>query len=245
MKKIVMPYVGFVMLIFAVASAPALAQDDAGKGEEWLLQQISNSLGQDTKIDYILQQLRKTFQFSDVDGGGVSARDYVLAEQIEQARARSEMLKRWAEWDLDNDGKVTRAELELYFGRQSRQAINGPGGVSLLPTKEQSSEILTKLTEEGLGWDLNHDGVITLAEVRQAANDAWGKRYSTYSYTNRLVPLSLDTNNDKTVSLAEFEAAARQLLNSIDRNGDGKISAEEATSLRERMNATRKRLPIE
>ena len=247
MKNIIMPWILLVILTFSAAPAPALAQDEASKGEEWLLQQISNSLGQDTKIDSILQQLRRTFYASDVDGGGVSARDYALIEQIEQARARSEMFKRWAEWDLDNDGKVTRAELELYFGRQARQALSAPGGLPLFPTKEQSAEILTKLTEDALAWDFNHDGAITLAEIRQAANEAWAKRSNnTYSYASRqLVPLSLDSNNDKTVSLAEFEAAARLLLNSIDRNGDGKISADEAASLRDQLNTMRKRRPIE
>lgn len=233
----------FIFLVLACVVAPASvsAQADSGNGEEWLLLQISGSLRQDAKVDAVLQQLRSIFIYSDFDRGGVSARDYALAEQVEQANPRSDMLKRWGQRDLDNDGKVTRVELELYFGRQSRQAITGQGGVSLLPTKEQSTEILAKLTSDALAWDLDHDGTITLAEVRQAASDAWAKRPSKDSDSKRrLVPLSLDANNDKTVSLAEFETAVRRVLDTIDRNGDGKISADEMTSLQERMSAIKK-----
>jgi len=231
----------FLILACVVAPVSVSAQAAPDSGEEWLLLQISGSLRQDAKVDAVLQQLRSIFIYSDFDGGGVGARDYALAEQIAQANPRSDMLKRWGQWDLDNDGKVTRVELELYFGRQSRQAITGQGGVSLLPTKEQSAEILAKLTGNALVWDLDHDGTITLAEVRQTANDEWTKRPSKDSDSKRrLVPLSLDANNDKTVSLAEFETATRRLLGIIDRDGDGEISADEATSLRERVNTIQK-----
>ena len=233
-----------VLIILTCVISPALvsAQADPDKGEEWLVIQLGGPLmAQDAKVETVLQQISSIFINSDVDDGGICARDYVLAEQVEQARERSGMLMRWGQWDLDNDGKVTRNELELYFNRQSRQAITGHGGVFLLPTKAQSFEMLAKLTGDALAWDFDHDGTITLAEISQAANDAWSKRQSTNSDRNRrLVPLSLDANNDKTVSLDEFETAARRVLDSIDRNGDGKISTDEATSLRERVNAIQK-----
>jgi len=236
----------FVLLILVcfVTPAPVAAQNGTDAGEEWLLLQISSySLGQDTKVDTLLRLLGRVFSQSDVDGGGVNAQDYVLAAQIDQARALSEILKRWAQWDLNRDEKVTRAELEQYFSQQSRQNIRGHGGVDLSPTKEQSAEMLAKLTGNALAWDLDHDGTITLAEVRQAASNEWAKRHpNTDSYFKQrlLVPLSLDANNDKTVSLAEFEAAVRRLLDTIDRDGDGKISGDETTNLRERANTIKK-----
>lgn len=234
----------FLVITCVVVPGPVLAQGDAGGGDEWLLLQISSySQGQDTKVDTVLRLLRRIFVQSDVDGGGVSARDYVLAEQIEQAQALSEMLKRWGQWDLDGDGKVTRAELAQYFSRQSRQDIAGQGGVSLVPTKEQSAEMLAKLVGDALVWDLDHEGTITLAEVRQAAREAWAKRYprTDSDFKRRqLVPLSLDANNDKTVSAAEFEAAVRRVLDDIDRNGDGKIDADEMSALRERVKVIQK-----
>jgi Ca2+-binding EF-hand superfamily protein len=232
----------YLVLAGVVAPGSVTAQVEPEKGDDWLVLQISGPLMRhNATVDTALQQLRSIFIKSDFDGGGVSARDYVLAEQVDQANLRSDMLKRWGKWDLDNDGEVTRAELELYFSQQSRQAFAGPGGVSLLPTKEQSTEILAKLTGDELVWDFDHDGTITLAEVRQAAGETWAKRHSTYNDSKRrLVPLSLDTDNDNTVNFAEFDAAVRLLLDTIDRNGDGKISADEGTSLRERVSAINK-----
>ncbi len=228
---------GLLMIMATVASAPTSARSDsAASGEDWLLLQLSHNVQKDTKVDLLRQRLRTIFRNSDIDGNGVSARDYELAQQIKQAQRRAEMLRRWGRWDLNNDGKVTRAEIELFFTPQTRLPLSGHG-VPLEPTPEQSAAMLAKLTTEALAWDRDNDGTITFAEVREAASDS-AARYRSGSSPD-LVPLSLDNDHDGTISFAEFDAATQQVLAAIDQDGNGTISAEEATAFRAREKAIR------
>lgn len=225
-----------ITLCFVAPFQASAAQENLITGDDWLLIQIAGLAPQDgTKVTALLQQLQQNFLYLDVDGGGVSARDYELAEQIARAQRRTETIKRWAQWDLDNDGKVTRAELELYWGRQARQLIRSESNVLLMPTPEQSVQRLAKLTDEALALDLDGDGIITFAEVRKTADDSAHKSLSVESpLKSKKLPESLDSKKDGAISLKEFETVARKVLGIIDSNGDGIISADERKTLNER-----------
>lgn len=230
----------FFIVLLAVSPLSASAQSESTSGNDWLLLQMSGVLREGSGIDPVIRRLHAVFYKNDIDGGGVSARDYELAQQMKEAEKRSGMLKHWGTFDLDNDGKVTRAEIEIYYGRQARQPITGPEHIQIVPTDEQVALILEKFTKKELAWDLDGDGIITSAEVQKIAADEaeQGRRHDRSEQFDR-IPLSLDLNHDDSVTLEELEAAIRLTFGFLDRDGNGKMDVGDMEILHERVKELR------
>lgn len=137
--------------------------------------------------------------------------------------------------DTDHDGKLTSLE---YLPSQSDPAANKP---------EETVQRLMSLDKNGDGTltkdevpdrlqglftrtDTNHDGKLTPDEIRASASTQAGPhgRPQQSGEATRMDPVlnAIDTNHDGIISKDEI-AAAPTPLKSLDKDGDGQLSAAE------------------
>jgi Ca2+-binding EF-hand superfamily protein len=135
------------------------------------------------------------------------------------------LIKDWLEQDLNGDGIVTRAELERYFFRRA-----------WTPNSSNTS----KLIGYELKSDRNKDDVVEFDEALSYAKEIVAKRSPPASQSSPNIVLQLDENADGTVSFDEFDAAVGTAFARIDKDGDGKIAADEIAAYRKNMAKLRK-----
>jgi EF hand len=223
-----------IRVLFAIAAvlgispcSTAVADENPSEmGDAWLRSRLGG-FGANQKVDQLRQMLRGAFFMSDVDGGGVSAKDYELAEMIDKAQQRAGRINQSLMRDLDGDGVVTRAEIETVLLRQAHQQINA-SGVMVEPTPEQTKTILDRLVFDALRIDANKDGKLTLQEMsaepeEQIRRNPWYGR-------QQMVPMALDTDKNGTVTIQEYDAAVDRIIVELDLNKDAAISVEEAAN---------------
>ena len=95
------------LLGFGVVPAAQAQNAKADLGEAWIRARIGQ--GRDQKTDELRQQLHMQFYNSDIDGGGVSAKDYELAEIMDKAQQRASRIMQALTRDLDGDGAIEAA----------------------------------------------------------------------------------------------------------------------------------------
>src|SRR6185369_5733135 len=81
----------------------------------------------------------------------------------------------------------------------------------------------------------------TAAEIEQEAQKQAQQTSISWQqgFASQLVPMTLDSNGDGAVSLAEYEAAVREQFDAIDQDRDGRISADETAAVSKRLNEAR------
>jgi Ca2+-binding EF-hand superfamily protein len=137
--------------------------------------------------------------------------------------------------DTDHDGQLTSLE---YLPSQSDPAANKPDETvqRLMALDKNGDGVLTKdeVPERLQGLfartDTNHDGKLTPDEIRASASTQAGPngRAQRTGEATRMDPVldALDTNHDGIISKTEI-AAAPASLKSLDKDGDGELSAAE------------------
>jgi EF hand len=134
----------------------------------------------------------------------------------------------FARLDANHDGSVTREERRA--GHMDRGGRRGGGHRGMERADANSDgnisreEFLAGPTRHFERVDANHDGVITAAERPQRREHAEGAR--------RERPADPDTNNDGSLSQAEFNAAGVTLFDRLDANHDGSVTRAEADAAR-------------
>lgn len=231
---------GFTVLYAGGALADDVARADA---DELLLGELGIHLHDErgASVAHVVDMRRQRFLQLDVTGEGVSEKSMQLLEQIDQARARSQKIAAVLAHDLDGDGVVTRAEVEAVLGRMARQPLRS-GGAQVMPTPEQTRDILHKLVDKVMEADVDRDGRITADEMRAVAAKELAVAPQFQRSARRQIPLGLDADGDGKVTLAEYEASVRRVLSSIDTDGDGTIGPAEASAAKARIEAARQAL---
>jgi Ca2+-binding EF-hand superfamily protein len=137
--------------------------------------------------------------------------------------------------DADHDGQLTSLE---YLPSQSDPAANKPDETvqRLMSLDKNGDGTLTKdeVPERLQGLfartDTNHDGKLTSDEIRASASTQAGPngRPQRSGEATRMDPVlnAIDTNHDGVLSPAEIVAAPTN-LKSLDKDGDGQLSAAE------------------
>lgn len=206
-------------------------------GDDWLLAHVH--VGHRTQdVARIEEQLMRLFLNTDVDGGGVSEKDYELADQVQAARKRSTKTSKMLAWDLNGDQSVSRAELDIVLGHKARQPIRA-NGMALLPSDAQIKKMQRELISKALKQDLNADGQITIDEMGQEPKGMRVRSAIARNARNR-VPLTLDSNGDRVVTLDEFKTAVARVIGQIDQDSNGEISADEAAKVKARIQSAKR-----
>lgn len=206
-------------LLLCLAGPPAWAE---GAGEDWIRRHLL--LDEGTSWEQVEGRMRVLFLATDVNGGGVTALDHDLARRGVRARFRAGRIANWSRYDLDGDGQVTRVELTVAARNEARIAVSRATGA--LPTREQVAEVLEELVTDHMEPDSNADGVVSFAEILDAANRVAEQAAEREGWDD-LVPLGLDADGDGTVTLDEYTRAVRSAFDGVDRDGDGLVSLTE------------------
>jgi hypothetical protein len=212
----------------------------ARASSEWIVARMGGSLRADVTWVEVRSQMLTAFYASNPDDRGVTMQGIDNLRKITAAQRRSQVIAQILIYDLDGNGNVTKEEITAAMEPRARQMINA-NGVQLEPSLQQVSLQLEKLVADALKPDVDRDAVITSAEIEQEAKrqaeqatSGWQQRAS-----SQFVPMTLDTNGDGAVSLAEYEAAVREQFDAVDRDRDGRISAAEAADFGKRLNEAR------
>lgn len=215
------------LLACAVLAGPASAEDQPRlTAEGWVSIHIQRFVKAGTSISEVRDRMQRQFWSADLDGGGVSDADDLLKEQMSRAAARGNLVAKWLAWDLNADGQVTRSEIEAISIPKARKPMTSNNMV-ILPTQEQTSQVLQKLVAKALKQDKDGDGVITFAEALAHANESLAKGRGTSQARRGAISYALDLNDDGTVSKDEYWEVLNRVLGTIDEDADGEISAQE------------------
>lgn len=160
--------------------------------------------------------------------------------------------------DANGDGVVTRAEAQDAATRMfTKMDVNKDGKLDATDRAAHMAERQDKrfaaMDTDGNGsisraeWDAhNADRHEKRAERHKEQGDAAGKdgmrghrgKGGHHGMANMMMKMKMaDTNGDKAVSLAEFQAAAMARFDAADTNKDGKLTAEERKAAHEAMRA--------
>jgi hypothetical protein len=223
-------------LPLAAQTTPMPSRVDAA--HDWLSTKLSPNPGQ--RVEEVRDNLAQQFRrFALIDGVTITAKDYAAAEAINRAQAAAQLASRVLAYDLDGDGRVTVAELELSFSRDARQPLRS-GAVQLQPTPEQVRKILDDRIAREMAADLNKDGSLSRDEIFAASAKAAQMQGGGYAIER--LPPAFDRNGDGAVSMAEYDAVASVVIAALDTDGNGILSLEEVDAGRMRAQAARQRV---
>lgn len=119
--------------------------------------------------------------------------------------------------DADNDGKVTRKEVEAYFHNEANTFGN-----------TDPAWIETQITNT-MKADLNGDGVIDYKEMRTLPEEEEGKIKAGFRTQEDFIALS--PRKDDTLSIDDLKKLATDAFMLVDTNKDGLLSPEEKAVL--------------
>jgi len=230
----------FARLLGTAAACLASWMTPASANSEWIVSRMGSTLRADVTWEQVRSYMLTVFYASNPDDRGVTAQGIENLRKIATAQRRSQVISQILIYDLDGDGNVTKEEITAAMEPRARQMING-NGVQLEPTPQQVRLQLEKLVNDALKPDVDRDGVISVAEIEQEAKRHAGEggRGWQDGVTSQYVPMTLDTDGDGAVSLAEYEAALREQFDAIDQDRDGRISAGETTAFSKRLSEAR------
>jgi Ca2+-binding EF-hand superfamily protein len=181
------------------------------------------------------------FEVWDYNGDGVADEADIAARlRVEKAARRGSYVGGKLAFDLDGDGRITRAELESALRIRAARTVGaaiakeaeaGPAAGSDIAGTDIAGRIAKQLgvvVAAELAADTDKDEVLTLDEIAAAFEGIEAKRkvYADPDGIQKFVK-ALDTDRDGKVSIAEFESAMRASFTVIDTDRDGTVSAEE------------------
>lgn len=179
----------------AIAKAPAL---------------FFQVLAPNRKVDAILTTMDGLLSQIDTDHNGtIDGADLKAVEDMQALRARVGKVGRLLSYDIHNNGKVTRADVEAGVRRETQPAAQVPAAMQAR-------------VEAIMRADLNHDGTIDFEEMRTLAPEE--ARPPVRNPVEQILTLSA---NGKSVSVDEVRATFRAFVAAIDADNDGMVSEAE------------------
>jgi Ca2+-binding EF-hand superfamily protein len=195
---------------------PPIAQRDPA--DEWVLANLPRYMTQGKTLAQVIESARSIFRQWSTDGEQVSSQGLDELVRMRRASSKSNIISRWASFDLNGDGVVTRAEAEQVIRVQAvqRGTFRAHGQVDQVET-----------LRDLFIADLDNDGRITFEEALAAAE---AKVKAPDSTLGEAMIRELDANGDGILTLVEFDAAVTRTFKRFNESGDGIISASDANS---------------
>jgi EF hand len=189
------------------ASASATSVKSGSEPRAFIeLMRLTSGLALEQYIANSLAELRQL----DKNADGLVVAEIEAAEILAQAQERASNLQRLYGFDLNDDGKVERAEVERVT--ESRDGFVRDRRIATDIVRIQVAEIMKA--------DRNGDGVIDFAEAR-ASKQSNGKDHRT-DRARQL--LKLDPDRDGRLTAKELETLARNAFAVVDADGNSLIS---------------------
>lgn len=213
--------------------------------EEWIFSKLGSNFRAGQKMQNIHRRIAGIYSNADLDGDGISESDRQLEEELNHAKWRATQVTKWANWDINGDGRVTREEVRKFH--QPKVRLRGSGNnLHLEATPEQRRKILDDHEKKVFGpWDLNKDDVITFDEATHPnAGGAKTSRYSKRRFQRRNTRISkkFDLDGDGVIAYKEFQSVTEFFLLKLDPNRNGVIDESESFGLQERSKVARRRV---
>lgn len=166
----------------------------------------------------------------DADGNGVLTR----------VEAQANAAQMFAKMDVNKDGKLDAADraakrAEMQAKKFASLDADGNGSISKAEWDQNSADRIAKRSEKRAGAGEAREG-------KRHGMRGPGKRGGHHGMGGRMMGQA-DTNGDKAISQAEFQAAALARFDASDANKDGQVTAEERKAQRGEWRAKRGAAP--
>jgi Ca2+-binding EF-hand superfamily protein len=167
------------------------------------------------------------FRIGDADNNGVAAREIAEKETVRRAERRANFVASYLKYDLDGDGRVTKAEMQTQFEIRNRMA----GGIAA-----QLVKLMTPPFAELSVIDCDGDGALTIAELVQSEPSATNAidANQRMDLTGLMV---FDADGNGTLTAREFKDALLALFTALDADSNGHISDTEFKPVQSVINA--------
>lgn len=221
------------ILAVAIASTatPSLAQTDDESAVRTKVMRLIGSATTRSTMKMLVDRVMRQYERQDVDGGGITASDATLSEELNAASRRASRMQRYIRLDLNGDGILTREEGERALKKDANKPLRSAAG-NIQPTPDQVTETLRRLMEQRMPKDANGDGKVTLVEMYAAANALATRRKIQSRYAKaRMIGMEFDANKDKIVQRAEVEQATKKVVAAFDTDKNGEFSVSEVAKM--------------
>lgn len=174
-----------------------------------LVKKIHAGLTREQFISSVMQELRQI----DKNVDGLTAAEIDDVVMVGEAQSRANALQRVYRQDLNNDGRVTRAEVERVMQNNdyNNRMFENP----------QYQKARDRQVDEMMKADTNGDGAIDFNEARESKNKYEGTNYVADRARELL---ALDPNKDGRMTATELETLARNAFAIVDIDGNSVIS---------------------
>ncbi len=217
---------------------PAMAAPSL-EAEQWMTQRLAqpDDSNETLSRNEIEKHLLTMFDQADFDGGGVMQSDYERAARVRNAQQRAARITAILRYDLNGDGKVTRAEV---IEVETHPPLTQVGAPPAAPAPAQNSDASQQVVDRLMALDANRDGALVLSEMLSFANEQTQRTASRYK-SELTLPKFLDEDGDGAVSRAEFKALFDHVFQAADGNNDDRLSPGEREILPDRLARLRQR----
>lgn len=225
---------GWIGLCLALGTGALAAQTPTDAARALVLRgAVAANVGGAGRIDDLVPLVVAFMRRDDVDGvPGLSMADAELRVRMDLAGRAGDWLQELLASDLDGNLAIHRAEAEAVALIAAAAPLHSAAG-PVLPDPEQRQSLARRIADGVMVADANDDGVVTLEEIRARARvypappspEVIARRPAQQPVA-RIAALA-DADGDGNASPEELAAWVRQVLASVDGNGDGRLSRAE------------------